>query len=57
MQGLAVIVISSEMPEILHVSDRVIAMFQGEIIRSFEAGKVTEDSLVQAISGIKPAIS
>lgn len=51
--GYAVIVISSEMPEVLHVADRVIGMYQGEIIRTFEAGEVTEDSLVQAISGIR----
>ena len=50
--GYAVIVISSEMPEILRVSDRVIAMYQGRIIREFTAAEVNEDNLVQAISGI-----
>jgi len=52
-QGYAVIVISSEMPEVLRVSDRVIAMFHGEIIREFTAAEVNEDNLVQAISGIR----
>ena len=52
--GYAVIVISSEMPEVLHVSDRVIAMYQGRITREFTAEQVTEDNLVQAISGIVP---
>ena len=28
-QGYAVIVISSEMPEVLHVSDRIVAMYNG----------------------------
>lgn len=51
-QGYAVIVISSEMPEVLHVSDRIIAMHQGRIMREFTAQDVTEDNLVQAISGI-----
>ncbi|SDX58580.1 sugar ABC transporter ATP-binding protein [Roseicitreum antarcticum] len=51
-QGLAVIVISSEMPEVLHVSDRIVAMFSGQIMRDFTAGEVTEDNLIQAISGI-----
>jgi ABC-type sugar transport system ATPase subunit len=51
-QGYAVIVISSEMPEVLHVSDRIVAMHHGKIIREFTADEVTEDSLVQAISGI-----
>ncbi|MBG6207922.1 ribose transport system ATP-binding protein [Labrenzia sp. EL_126] len=53
-QGYAVIVISSEMPEVLHVSDRIIAMFSGEIIRTFTSDEVTEDNLIQAISGIIP---
>jgi ribose transport system ATP-binding protein len=51
--GYAVIVISSEMPEVLHVSDRIVAMFLGEIMRTFTAENVTEDNLIQAISGIK----
>ena len=50
--GYAVIVISSEMPEVLRVSDRVIAMFHGRIMRIFSAEHVNEDNLVQAISGI-----
>jgi ribose transport system ATP-binding protein len=51
-QGYAVIVISSEMPEVLHVSDRIVAMYHGQIIREFTSDEVTEDSLIQAISGI-----
>ncbi|MFY1706567.1 sugar ABC transporter ATP-binding protein [Tritonibacter scottomollicae] len=54
-QGYAVIVISSEMPEVLHVSDRIIAMYGGRITRTFGADEVTEDSLIQAISGISHA--
>ncbi len=56
-QGYAVIVISSEMPEVLRVSDRVIAMFQGRIMRTFTAGEVTEDNLVQAISGLHEKVA
>ncbi|WP_343082480.1 sugar ABC transporter ATP-binding protein [Ostreiculturibacter nitratireducens] len=51
-QGYAVIVISSEMPEVLHVSDRIIAMYSGRITRTFTSEEVTEDNLIQAISGI-----
>lgn len=51
-QGLAVVVISSEMPEVLHVSDRIIAMYSGRVMRTFGKDEVTEDSLIQAISGI-----
>ena len=52
-QGYAVIVISSEMPEVLRVSDRIVAMYHGRIMREFDIADVTEDSLVQAISGIR----
>lgn len=51
-QGYAVIVISSEMPEVLHVSDRIVAMYSGRIMRTFTAEEVTEDGLIQAISGL-----
>jgi ABC-type sugar transport system ATPase subunit len=51
-QGYAVIVISSEMPEVLHVSDRIVAMYSGRIMRTFTSDEVTEDNLIQAISGI-----
>ncbi|HKL69797.1 sugar ABC transporter ATP-binding protein [Salibaculum sp.] len=52
-QGYAVIVISSEMPEVLHVSDRIVAMFSGRVMRTFTSEEVTEDSLIQAISGLE----
>lgn len=50
--GYAVIVVSSEMPEVLRVSDRIAAMFSGELVRTFTAEEVTEDNLIQAISGL-----
>ncbi|SIT81285.1 monosaccharide ABC transporter ATP-binding protein, CUT2 family [Yoonia rosea] len=53
-QGYAVIVISSEMPEVLHVSDRIVAMYSGKVMRTFTSEEVTEDNLIQAISGITP---
>lgn len=51
-QGYAVIVISSEMPEVLRVADRIVAMYSGQITRTFNSEEVTEDDLIQAISGI-----
>jgi ribose transport system ATP-binding protein len=50
--GYAVLVISSEMPEVLQVSDRIVAMFSGKVMREFTSEEVTEESLIQAISGI-----
>ncbi|OWU67934.1 ribose ABC transporter ATP-binding protein [Roseovarius sp. 22II1-1F6A] len=51
-QGYAVMVISSEMPEVLHVADRIVAMYSGQIMRTFTSDEVTEENLIQAISGL-----
>lgn len=53
-EGYAVMVVSSEMPEVLHVSDRIVAMYSGRIMCTFSSEEVTEDSLIQAISGLAP---
>ncbi|WP_439525023.1 sugar ABC transporter ATP-binding protein [Marivita sp.] len=49
-QGLAVIVISSEMPEVLGVSHRVLAMSEGAIVAEFEGDAMTEENLIDAVS-------
>jgi ribose transport system ATP-binding protein len=49
--GYAVIVISSEMPEVLGVSDRILAMYHGSIVGELDGNTATEDDLVQAIMG------
>jgi len=48
--GYAVLVISSEMPEVLGVSDRILALKDGRINGEFLDSEVTEDDLVKAIS-------
>jgi ribose transport system ATP-binding protein len=50
--GIAVLVVSSEMPEVLGVSDRILALYHGRLAAEFDARTVTEDALVQAISGM-----
>jgi len=49
-QGYAVLVISSEMPEVMGVSDRILALYGGRITATFDAQQCTEDELVQAIT-------
>ncbi|GAB5374198.1 MAG: sugar ABC transporter ATP-binding protein [Acuticoccus sp.] len=53
-QGYAVVVISSEMPEVLHVADRIAAMYQGRITHVFTSDTADEDGLITAISGLTP---
>jgi len=49
-QGLAVIVISSEMPEVLGVSHRVLTMSEGAVVAEFKGADMTEENLIDAVS-------
>ncbi len=50
-QGLAVILVSSELPEVLGLADRVIVMHQGRIQREFARIDATPERVVAAASG------
>lgn len=47
-QGLAVVVISSYLPEILSLSDRILVARQGRIVEEFTAEEATEDKIMYA---------
>jgi rhamnose transport system ATP-binding protein len=51
-QGLAVIMVSSELPEILGMSDRVIVMREGRIVAEHDNDDLTPEMLVSAAAGI-----
>jgi ABC-type sugar transport system ATPase subunit len=50
-QGIAVIIISSELPEILKLCDRVIVMHEGAITGVFESERITSENLLAAAIG------
>ena len=52
-EGLAVIMVSSEIPEVLGMSDRVIVMREGRIAAELEGGRMTPENLVRAAAGIE----
>ncbi|WP_299479434.1 sugar ABC transporter ATP-binding protein [uncultured Roseibium sp.] len=52
VQGLAVIMVSSEIPEILGMSHRAIVMREGRIAAEFEGDALTPENLVRAAAGI-----
>ena len=52
--GIAILVISSEMPEIMGVSDRIIAMREGRVTGTFEGDAITEENLITAIAHVEP---
>ena len=47
-EGIAVLVISSEMPEIIGVSDRIITMREGRVTGEFNKEEVSEEKLIRA---------
>ena len=47
--GMAVILISSEMPEIMGVSNRVITMAQGQLTGALSGNELTEEALMRSI--------
>lgn len=50
-QGMAVLMISSELPEILGVSDRILVMREGRIVAEFSREEATQDRIMQAATG------
>ena len=50
-QGLAVIMVSSELPEILGMSDRVAVFREGRLIDTFERANLSAEVLVRAATG------
>ncbi|HEY2112889.1 MAG TPA: sugar ABC transporter ATP-binding protein [Dongiaceae bacterium] len=49
-QGLAILMISSELPEVLGMSDRVLVMRGGRIVQSFERRDATPDAVGAAMT-------
>ena len=47
-QGIAVVVISSYLPEILSLSDRILVARQGRIVEEFSAADATEEKIMYA---------
>jgi rhamnose transport system ATP-binding protein len=52
-QGLAVIMVSSEIPEVLGMSDRVIVMREGRIVAEIAGADMTPETLVRHAAGIR----
>ncbi len=51
-EGVGVIMISSELPEVLGMSDRLLVMRQGEIVGEFRGEDATETSIMKMATGV-----
>ena len=46
-QGLAVVMISSELPEILGMSDRIVVMHAGRVVKIVERNEATQQNILE----------
>ncbi len=51
-RGVGILIISSELPEILGMSDRVIVMREGRLAGEFETAQASEESLLACAAGV-----
>jgi rhamnose transport system ATP-binding protein len=51
-QGVAVLMISSELPEVLGMADRIVVLFEGRVMREFSRAEATEDAIMHAATGL-----
>jgi D-xylose transport system ATP-binding protein len=52
-QGVAIILISSELPEVIGMSDRILVMHEGRITGQFMRGEATQEKIMQKATGGK----
>jgi simple sugar transport system ATP-binding protein len=52
-EGLGIVVISDDLPELVHVCNRVLVMQKGRIVGELEGPQVTDTQLTQALSGVQ----
>lgn len=51
-QGYGIIMISSDMPEIIGMSDRIIAMHEGTVTGEFMRGEASQEEILAAVMGL-----
>jgi rhamnose transport system ATP-binding protein len=54
-RGLAVLMISSELPEVLGMADRVLVMHEGRLTSAFSREEADEERVIRAASGVEAA--
>ncbi|WP_026695412.1 xylose ABC transporter ATP-binding protein [Peribacillus kribbensis] len=52
-QGVGIVIVSSELPEVLGMSDRVLVMSEGEIMGEFSRAEATQEKIMACATGGK----
>jgi ABC-type sugar transport system ATPase subunit len=50
-QGMGILMISSELPEVLGVSDRILVMREGQLVAEFDREEATQEAIMSAATG------
>jgi len=53
-RGGAVLMYSSELPELVHLADRCLVLYAGRVFAEIEGGQIQERTMVAALTGHKP---
>ena len=54
-QGMAILMISSELPEILGMSDRILVMREGKIVAEFSRAEATQENIAASMMSAQTA--
>ena len=52
-QGAGVLMLSSEIPEVLAMADRILVMHRGRIVREYPRGQATQEDLLRSAVGLE----
>ena len=52
-QGMAVLMVSSDMPELIGASDRIVAMYEGRVSGELPLDQISEERIMALTSGMK----
>jgi ABC-type sugar transport system ATPase subunit len=56
-QGGAVLLISSELPELLRLASRVLVMREGQVVGEFAASEASQESLLRSMTGLSTSVA
>jgi ABC-type sugar transport system ATPase subunit len=54
-KGIAIILISSELPEVINLATRVLVMRHGRLAAEFQREQATQERLMRAMAGVSDA--
>ena len=56
-EGLSILLISSELPELLGMSDRILVMREGRLVGELARDQATEERIISAAAGVQEAVA